>query len=50
MATGLSNLQFQLSYNSSILNVWTVTPLVYAGLREAHVLPESTSLSHIGMQ
>ena len=45
---GVCDIQFKLSYNSSVLNVWTVTPLVYAGLREAHVLPESSSNVNIG--
>ena len=35
-------MEFHLSYNSSALNVWTVTPLVYAGLREAHVISDTT--------
>ena len=37
---GVSNIQFKLSYNSSVLNVWSVTPLIYAGLREAQVHSE----------
>ena len=29
---GLSVFQFELSYNSSMLNIWTHTPLMLAGL------------------
>ena len=35
----LSGFTFQLSYNSSILNVWSSTPLILAGLVESQRTP-----------
>ena len=34
-------LRFQLSYNSSMLNVWTRTPLVLAGVAQPHDFPRA---------
>ncbi|XP_064610811.1 LOW QUALITY PROTEIN: uncharacterized protein LOC135475013 [Liolophura sinensis] len=38
---GLSEFQFQLSYNSSVLNLWTTAPLILSGLWEAQSTPNA---------
>ncbi|XP_013416946.1 uncharacterized protein LOC106178352 isoform X1 [Lingula anatina] len=43
---GLASFKFQLSYNSSVLNVWTITPLILVGIwtppeTPAPVVPEA---------
>ncbi|XP_008312205.1 pleckstrin homology domain-containing family M member 1 isoform X2 [Cynoglossus semilaevis] len=44
---GLASLQFSLSYKSSVLNEWTTTPLVLAGLCPLYQA-DSPSVSHNG--
>ncbi len=49
LISGLQNFRFQLSYNSSMLNIWTTTPLVLAGIEEAQLTPQAVVASRSGM-
>jgi len=39
MFLGLMNFQFKLSYNASVLNEWSYTPLVLAGVIDSREAP-----------
>ena len=43
--SGLQNFKFQLSYNSSMLNIFTTTPLVLAGIEETQLAAQTSMVA-----